>query len=98
MVRVLPRLLLHHRILALPKIMNNIRLQYYKMCGVLYSDAGERSTDIILLNSALREKCPYSELFWSICGTARTRITPKRTLFFVVVNSAQKSRTMMRGA
>ena len=88
-VRVLPRLLLHHRILALPKIMNNIRLQYYKLCGVLCSDAGERSTDIILLNIALREKCPHSELFWSKCGTIRTRITPKRTLFLVVVNSAQ---------
>ena len=28
------------------------------------------------LQLSLREKCPYSELFWSECGKMWTRITP----------------------
>ena len=31
---------------------------------------------ILLQNTALREKCPYSELFWSKCGKMRTRRIP----------------------
>ena len=44
----------------------------------------------------LREKCPYSELFWSVffhirieygeCGKIRTRITPNTGSFYTVVN------------
>ena len=33
---------------------------------------------------SLREKCPYSELFWSKCGKIRTRITPNTDTFYPV--------------
>ena len=32
-------------------------------------------------SEALREKCRYSEFFWSKCGKIRTRKTPKREIF-----------------
>ena len=33
---------------------------------------------------ALREKCPYSELFWSVFPRIRTRITPNTNTFYAV--------------
>ena len=33
---------------------------------------------------SLREKCPYSELFWSGCGIMRTRITSNTDTFHAV--------------
>ena len=47
-----------------------------------------RPTQNILSNPnyllTLREKCPYSELFWSECGKMRTRITPNTDTFYTV--------------
>ena len=49
-----------------------------------------RSTQNILSSPnyllTLREKCPYSELFWSECGKMRTRITPNTDTFYTVSN------------
>ena len=33
---------------------------------------------------SLREKCPYSELFWSAFYRIRTRITPNTDTFYAV--------------
>ena len=38
----------------------------------------------------LREKCPYSELFWSECGKMRTRITRKTDSFYAVTELRKK--------
>ena len=34
---------------------------------------------------SLREKCPYSEFFWSECRKIRTRKTPNRDTFHAVI-------------
>ena len=35
-------------------------------------------------SETLREKCPYSELFWSECGKKRTRKTTNTDTFYAV--------------
>ena len=39
---------------------------------------------------ALREKCPYSELFWFECRKTRTRITPNTDTFYAVMTTSQE--------
>ena len=46
-------------------------------------------TAYIVANKDLREKCPYSELFWSVFsriipGKILTRITPYTDIFYAV--------------
>ena len=38
----------------------------------------------------LREKCPYSELFWCGCGKMQTRITPDTDTFYAVSGELNK--------
>ena len=36
---------------------------------------------------ALREKCPYLEIFWSECGKIRTTINPNTGTFYAVMST-----------
>ena len=40
--------------------------------------------DALIQPLTLREKCPYSEFFWSKCGKIWTRITPNMENFYAV--------------
>ena len=49
----------------------------------LYLPIYEQNLNLIR-QETLREKCPYSELFWSKCRGMRTRITPNTNTFYAV--------------
>ena len=48
----------------------------------------------ITISLTLREKCPYSELFWSAFSRIRTRITPNTDNFLRSVNVVRKNKVV----
>ena len=74
------------------KLLINGQSHLIKICTFLaiftdYSEAFSNVNHTVLLKHlyySLREKCPYSELLWSVFSQIRTRITPNTDTFYAL--------------
>ena len=75
--------------LTFTKLISITLLECFQICGPFLTNSSQhlRSFNPITsykYNIILRNRCPYSELFWSSFSRIRTRITPKTDTFYAV--------------